>query len=135
MGNFIWVLIVVSWWLSGEVFLLFKKKKKKNWQLVVIRCHSFYHMLSLVVTRRTARLSFHKQSVSDSESIWNFLITLSVTIKIYLHQKWKLHDQPSRGVLTQKCSENILKIYRRTLIPKCDFNKVVMQIYWNYTST
>ena len=32
--------------------------------------------------------------------------------------------QPSKGILRKRCSENIRKIYRRTPMPKCDFNKV-----------
>ena len=31
--------------------------------------------------------------------------------------------QPSRGVLRKRCSENMQQIYRRALMPKCDFNK------------
>ena len=26
------------------------------------------------------------------------------------------------------------QIYRRTAMPKCDFNKVALQLYWNHTS-
>ena len=29
-----------------------------------------------------------------------------------------------RGVLIKRCSENIQQIYRRTPMPKCDFNKI-----------
>ena len=32
--------------------------------------------------------------------------------------------QPSRGVFRKRCSENMQQIYRRTPMPKCDFNKV-----------
>ena len=32
--------------------------------------------------------------------------------------------QPSRRVLIKSCSENMEQIYRRTPMPKCDFNKV-----------
>ena len=35
--------------------------------------------------------------------------------------------QRSRGVLGEKCSEKMRQIYRRTPIPKCDFNKVAKQ--------
>ena len=35
-----------------------------------------------------------------------------------------LRKQPSRGALKKSCSENMLQIYRRTSMPKCDFNKV-----------
>ena len=39
----------------------------------------------------------------------------------------------SRGVLKKRCSENMLQIYRRTPMPKCDFNKIAKQLYWNRT--
>ena len=35
--------------------------------------------------------------------------------------------QPSIGILTKRCSENIQQMYRRTPISKCDFNKVAKQ--------
>ena len=35
-----------------------------------------------------------------------------------------IQKQPPRGVLSKRCSENMQQIYRRTPIPKCDFNKV-----------
>ena len=34
---------------------------------------------------------------------------------------------PSIGVLTKSCSENMQQIYRRTTVPKCDFNKVTLR--------
>ena len=37
--------------------------------------------------------------------------------------------QPFRGVLSKRNSE---KIYRRAPMPKCDFNKVALQLYWNH---
>ena len=42
--------------------------------------------------------------------------------------------QPSRDVLIKRCSENIQQIYKKTLMPKCDFNKVALQRYLNRTS-
>ena len=35
--------------------------------------------------------------------------------------------QPLNGVLKKMCSENMQQIYRRTPMPKCDFNKVAKQ--------
>ena len=32
--------------------------------------------------------------------------------------------QPFRGVLSKRCSENMQQIYKRTLMPKLDFNKI-----------
>ena len=43
--------------------------------------------------------------------------------------------QPFISALTKSCSENMQQIYRRKTVPKCDFNKVVKQLYWNHTST
>ena len=37
--------------------------------------------------------------------------------------------QPFRGVLSKKCFENIQQIYRKTPMPKCDFGKIVKQLY------
>ena len=41
--------------------------------------------------------------------------------------------EPSRGVLSKRCSENMQQIYRRTPMPKCDFSKATLQFYWNCT--
>ena len=40
-----------------------------------------------------------------------------------------VRNKPSRGLLTKMWSENMLQIYRRTLMPNCDFNKVVISNY------
>ena len=45
----------------------------------------------------------------------------SITNKIRTFQK-----QPSISVLIKRCSENIEQVYRRTTMPKCDFNKVAL---------
>ena len=45
-----------------------------------------------------------------------------------------VQKQPFRGVLLKRCSENMQQIYRRTPMPKCNFNKVALQLYWNRTS-
>ena len=37
---------------------------------------------------------------------------------------WVKDEQPSRGVLKRRCSENMQQIYRRTPMLKCDFKKV-----------
>ena len=37
--------------------------------------------------------------------------------------------------LAKRCFENMQQIYRRTPMPKCDFNSVALQLYWNRTST
>ena len=43
--------------------------------------------------------------------------------------------QPSVDALMKMCSVNMLVIYRRTPMPKRDFNRVTKQLYQNHTST
>ena len=42
--------------------------------------------------------------------------------------------QPPKGVPRKRYSENMQQIYRITSMPKCDFNKLAKQLYWNRTS-
>ena len=55
-----------------------------------------------------------------------FKVKVLETFKIAsdCHQK-----QPPRGVPRKRCSENMQQIYRRTPMPKSDFNKVALQLY------
>ena len=46
-----------------------------------------------------------------------------------LPKQLKQKKEPSRGVLRKRCSENLQQIYRRTPMPKCDFNKIAKQLY------
>ena len=48
---------------------------------------------------------------------------------LYINQK-----QPSMVILKKSCSENMQQMYRRTPMPKCDFNEVAFQFCWNHTS-
>ena len=41
----------------------------------------------------------------------------------------RTQKQPSRGVLSKRCSENKQQIYRKAPMPKCDFNKVGWQLW------
>ena len=48
---------------------------------------------------------------------------------------YNFQKQPLRGVSRNRCYENMQQIYRRTLMPKSDFNKVALQLYWNHISS
>ena len=39
-----------------------------------------------------------------------------------------MQKQPPRGILSKRFSENMQQIYRRTLMPKSNFNKVGMGV-------
>ena len=47
------------------------------------------------------------------------------------HNKNLLQKQPFIGVLIKRCSKNMQHIYRKTPMPKRDFNKVTL--LWNHT--
>ena len=46
---------------------------------------------------------------------------------------WSTSSHPE--VFLERCSENMHQMYSRTSMPKCDFNKVAKQLYWNDIST
>ena len=52
-------------------------------------------------------------------------------------KKWDMilndQKQPSIDALRQRSFKNMQQVYKRTFMPKCDFNKVVLQLYWNHT--
>ena len=52
----------------------------------------------------------------------NIVISVKPTIKT-------LQKQPSIDVLRKRCSENMQQIYRRILMPKCNFNKVALALW------
>ena len=42
-------------------------------------------------------------------------------------------SSPSEVFLRKRRSENMQQIYRKTTLPKCNFNKVANLLYWNCT--
>ena len=55
------------------------------------------------------------------------LVSCKLITKCYL-LKYSIQRQPFRGVLKKRCTENMQQFYRRTLMPKCDFNKAAFEI-------
>ena len=69
-------------------------------------------------------------AASEPFSFWHIrmIIVFFVSFLVYLQR------QPSRGVPIKSCSGKVQSIWMRTLMPKCNFNKVAKQLYWNHTS-
>ena len=61
---------------------------------------------------------------TNKSLIFMFFHRSSITKKTLKSSLNSIQKQPSGGVLRKRCSENIHQIYRRTTMPKCDFNKV-----------
>ena len=64
---------------------------------------------------------FLKKQVVELIIVYSNLESIHSVFHFCYHQK-----QPSRGVLKKRCFE-------RAPIPKCDFNKATLQLYWNQT--
>ena len=56
-----------------------------------------------------------------------FILFLSAGV---LFQGFFFQKQPPRGALSKRCFKNMQQIYWRTPMPKCDFNKVALQLYF-----
>ena len=66
------------------------------------------------------------------DNFWK--VVLIILFQNILFSREFLQKQPPKGVLKERCSENMQQIYSRTSMPKCDLNKVALQLYWNRTS-
>ena len=62
-----------------------------------------------------------------------FRKTIGGRVKLTPYSFQRLQKQPSRGVLIERCSENVHQTYKRTPLLKYDFNKVAQQLYRNHT--
>ena len=87
----------------------------------------FFHSVKLY---REARLELFFTTLLNSIYFTKAGIEMHIAVtKIYFSKEQlflPIHSQKqsSRGVLRKRCSENMQQIYRRTLMSKCDFNKV-----------
>ena len=68
------------------------------------------------------------QNIIQSGKCINLLMIQNEEIWHYFRK------QLLRGVPWKRCSKNMQQIYRRTPMPKRNFNKVAKQFYWNHTS-
>ena len=70
----------------------------------------------------------------ENETVWiNFSIR-NILKKVLVETQPETVRSSHPEVLLKRCSENMQQIYRRTLMSKCDVNKVATQFYWNRTA-
>ena len=74
---------------------------------------------------QTQLLQFQK----DTTSFFSSLLKTTTKSTHFLPAKKKTQKQPSRGPLRKRCPENMQQMYRRTPMPKCDFNKYAKELY------
>ena len=64
-----------------------------------------------------------------------FFVLLKDSFWVIFHLVYTYAEAaPFRGVAIKRCSENMQQIYSETPMPKSDFNKIILQLYWNRTS-
>ena len=68
-----------------------------------------------------AKLFLISVIVFDSLSMWK------------VERRKDVQKQPPIGAPRKRCSKNLQQIYRKTPMPRCNFNKVLKQFYWNHT--
>ena len=74
-------------------------------------------------------------TIADQNSFMKILASLDLCSNMKVMSGWFIRildyeqKQPPRGVLRKRCSENMQQIYRRTPMPKCDFNKVAIELW------
>ena len=130
-------------------YQLFIKDTEINSKKLWIRCIPFFkkrHKLRLGVWTHGASGFYLSHVRNYTAQKMNFPFKdlfskyeqISMKLWIWSHLPKKSLSQwnpwPDRGVSRKKCSENMRQIYRKTPMPKYDFNKVAKQLYWNHIS-
>ena len=106
-------------------------KKSVMENFIFVKCYLFranigntrtvlWNLFKFNGVRKGLRLN-HKVLISQKRRIIDAAFVLSEFCF------FKNQNQPSRGVLKKRCSEDMQQIYRRTPVPKCNFNKVAKQ--------
>ena len=93
--------------------------------------------MSLALSWRRSLSYTFSRCLENSENecnIKNITTYGTERLKTYFNFSRFIQKQPSTGAFIKKCPENMQQIYRRTPMPKGDFQKVALQIYWNHTS-
>ena len=89
-------------------------------------CSSTDNYLSLLRLPESNSLLLDSILMRKFDTVSNKEMKLMRTI-FFMKNINKNMKQPSRGVLRKRCSENMQRIYKRTPMSKCDFNKVAKQ--------
>ena len=71
----------------------------------------------------------NERSFGKTKYIKNDFLKRMVIKEIEIFNQNKIQEQPFRGVLRKRGSENMQQIYRRTFKSKCNLNNVAKQLY------
>ena len=123
-----YAIVLISSYLSTKPYqgLWFNRTHLRLFQNMSVKTYTDFF---LSFGGYTVKISYLKDKMRYGMRVHillNNLASLGMYCKYY-------QKQPPRGVLKKNCSENMQQIYRKTPIPKCDFNKFAKELYWNRT--
>ena len=100
------------------------QKINPKWDYIVPKNMCFEHNSTSQRKEKYRNVWIYRKRNFALESLKNFIRNFNL-----------IQKQPSKGVVHRKrYSENMQQIYRKTPMPKYDFNKVTLQLYWDHTS-
>ena len=103
---------------------------KVNFLLALLLTFSTWksNLKLLSIRAKIKKIGKNPEKIGENHAwtvFWCYVFVLwQVLLRYGCWKSIKIQKQPSRVVTKKKCSENMQHIYRRTPIPKCDFNKV-----------
>ena len=117
--HFWWLLLYFSYW---------KQKIEYSFPLCLSPISENFILWFFILWRQKGNNNGRKQKTENRKQICTVVsvnTNKKKTLVVLELQGCNVQMQPSRGVLKERCSENMQQIYRKTPMPKCD---------WNHTS-
>ena len=97
--------------------------------------YSFLKAVSSFLISRFSLPTFFNSALYKEQKPFTVLLLIGLyfvqnflTIAVWPYIAANFQKDLSRVVLRKRCSENMQQIYRRTPLPKCDFNKIEKQL-------
>ena len=96
---------------------------------LTLRAVTYFHKKLHLTSQKSTILHVWMGSEYASKINPSLITVIIILIIVSIIQK-----QPSIGVLKKSYFENMQQVYSGTPMPKCNFNMVAKQLYWNHTS-
>ena len=103
-----------------------------NWDLTSLMLNFLKKFIKIILFCVSYSMKKTQYLMADNYEISFFINLKKYKSLLKCPKLWQLIRKiaTSRDILRKRCSENTQQIYRRTPMPKCDFNKVARQLYW-----
>ena len=97
-----------------------------NWHLTSLMLNFLIRFIKIILFCVSYSMKKNQYLMADNYEISFFINLKKYKSLLKCPKLWQLIRKiaTSRDILRKRCSENTQQIYRRTPMPKCDFNKV-----------